>query len=31
MNSNQTTEKDFEILKELGSGSFGTVHLARKL
>jgi len=31
MNSNQITEKDFEILKELGSGSFGTVHLARKL
>ncbi len=31
MNSNQITEKDFEILKELGSGSFGTVNLARKL
>jgi serine/threonine protein kinase len=31
MKNNQVTDKDFEIIKELGSGSFGTVHLARKV
>lgn len=31
MNTTHLSEKDFEVLKELGSGSFGIVHLVRKL
>ncbi len=31
MNITQLSEKDFEFLKELGSGSFGIVHLVRKI
>lgn len=30
MNTSQLSEKDFEIMKQLGSGSFGTVHMAKK-
>ena len=31
MNSSSLSQKDFEYIKELGSGSFGTVQLVKKL
>lgn len=30
MNPSSLSENDFDYLKELGSGSFGTVHLVKK-
>jgi hypothetical protein len=31
MSTPSLSEKDFEFLKELGSGSFGTVHQVKRL
>ncbi len=31
MNTPSLSEKDFQYIKELGSGSFGTVHQVKKL